>query len=132
MKRYASHIDISFLSPERALVRVPESAIPNIIGKQGKNIDKLEKEIGIKITVEPFTKNDNRFVEYKINKMKKTIHIILGKKYANMEIGIVINGNIETYMFVSKKGEIKIKKDSDLGRKILDALKEENLKIVLV
>jgi len=51
--RYDKGAQIELTAKNRALVRVDKKVIPRIIGKNGKNISRLEKKLGIKIDVEP-------------------------------------------------------------------------------
>jgi ATPase len=49
---YADEVDVEVISMSKAIVRVPEYAIAGIIGKGGKHIGEIEKELGISIDIE--------------------------------------------------------------------------------
>ena len=50
--KYGTNVKAEILDEYKAVVYVPKEDIAKIIGKQGRNIDQIEKEIGIKIDVE--------------------------------------------------------------------------------
>jgi ATPase len=51
--RYDRGAQIELVDKKRALVRVNNKVIPKIIGKNGKNISKIEEKLGIRIDIEP-------------------------------------------------------------------------------
>ena len=53
VKRYDKGAQIQLTSKNRALVKVNKRVIPKIIGKNGKNIARIEKKLGIQIDVQP-------------------------------------------------------------------------------
>jgi len=50
---YDKGAQIELVGKKRALVRVNNKAIPKIIGKNGKNISKIEEKLSIRIEIEP-------------------------------------------------------------------------------
>jgi ATPase len=57
---FADEADVEVVSKERATVKVPEYAIPGIIGKGGKRIEQIEKELGISIDIEELTTSSEK------------------------------------------------------------------------
>ena len=55
-KTYAGDCSIEFVNDNRIQVFLPNEAVPNIIGPGGKNINKIEKELGLKIDVRSISK----------------------------------------------------------------------------
>ena len=53
IQRYDKGAQIELVGKNRALVRVNNKVIPKIIGKNGKNISKIENKLGIRIDIEP-------------------------------------------------------------------------------
>ncbi|MEJ2242347.1 MAG: ATPase, T2SS/T4P/T4SS family, partial [Candidatus Bathyarchaeota archaeon] len=53
INRYDKGAQIELVGKNRALVRVNNKVIPKIIGKNGKNISKIEDKLGIRIDIEP-------------------------------------------------------------------------------
>jgi len=53
IQKYDKGAQIELTGKNRVLIRVNKKIIPRIIGKNGKNISKIEKKLGIRIDVEP-------------------------------------------------------------------------------
>ncbi|MBR9691379.1 Flp pilus assembly complex ATPase component TadA [Candidatus Woesearchaeota archaeon] len=49
---YADDVDVEVISTNKAIVRVPEYAIPGIIGKGGKHIGEIEQELGLSLDIQ--------------------------------------------------------------------------------
>ncbi len=109
-----------------ANVYVEESYIPRLIGRGGKTISLIEKEAGIKVNVKPLLKEVE--IMPNIIKRKKDIVLKIGKAYANKEAKIIIDGEIVFFGNISSQGEIKIRRNTLLGKKIIEAIaSNENL-----
>ncbi|MDG6223018.1 MAG: PINc/VapC family ATPase [Candidatus Bathyarchaeota archaeon] len=53
IQKYDKGAQIELTGKNRALIKVDKKVIPRIIGKNGKNISKIEKNLGIQIDIEP-------------------------------------------------------------------------------
>ena len=53
IQRYDKGAQIELIGKNRALVRVNNKVVPKIIGRNGKNISKIENKLGIRIDIEP-------------------------------------------------------------------------------
>ena len=53
LSRYVSRVKVEVLSNNKATVYIPMKEIARIIGKKGKQIEKIERKLGIGINVEP-------------------------------------------------------------------------------
>jgi len=51
-KKYADEVKVDVVSENKAVVHVPDWAVPGIIGKSGKHIDEIEKRLGISIDIQ--------------------------------------------------------------------------------
>ncbi len=103
-----------------AVVYVEEKYIPYLIGKGGKTISSIEKEAGIKINVKPLFKEVELIPN--IIKRKKDLVLKIGKPYAGKEAKIMIDGEIVFSGSVSSQGDIKIKRHTLAGKKIIEAI----------
>lgn len=103
-----------------AVVYVEEKCIPYLIGKGGKTISSIEKEAGIKINVKPLFKEVELIPN--IIKRKKDLVLKIGKPYAGKEAKIMIDGEIVFSGSVSSQGDIKIKRHTLTGKKIIEAI----------
>ncbi|MBT5021952.1 Flp pilus assembly complex ATPase component TadA [Candidatus Woesearchaeota archaeon] len=132
-QRYASRVIVEMKSEHSCIVKVPEKEISNVIGKQGKNVIKLEKELGLKIDVQAITADDsegstrNRDVSeetgteigFDVEISKKSIQFLVDPEYANESVDIYIEGEFLMEARVSKKAIIKLKKDNKIGKTLL-------------
>ena len=112
-----------------ATVYVEEDEIPHLIGKGGKTISKVEAEAGIKINVQPLMESA---ITPNIAKRKKEIVLKVGKKHAGKEASIILNGEVIFSGNVSSQGEIKIKRQSKVAKKIIDAIASNIYPIVKI
>ena len=107
---------------ERAVIKVDNDVIARIIGREGSNIKQLEKKLGIGIDVMPSAPTLGKQVAFESEESGAYIVLELPKiligKMANFYIG-------ERFLFsatVGKKGQIKVSKDSDIGREAMKSL----------
>jgi ATPase len=119
-------VKVDMKSDKRATVWLDEKNIPKLIGKKGKNIDEVERKLGISIGVESL---QSRAIEDQTN-----VDVELSGNYVVLNFGKDAIGTpfdilvADDYLFtatVGKKGNIKIKKDIELANIILDALKTD-------
>ena len=132
--REIGHLDknlqIEFLSDNRIVLRVRNDVIAKIIGRQGKNIEDLERKTGIRISVEPSENTLKQEVAFEIGERGKAFGIILGERLTGQQIDLYDG---EEYLFspvVGRKGEVRIRKNSDEGRQILRAVSSRTLKVM--
>ncbi|WP_295722169.1 PINc/VapC family ATPase [uncultured Methanobrevibacter sp.] len=124
LKKYLprANIKIDLINLDRVNIYISEEYIPKIIGKNGKRIAEIEKDIGISIGVDPIEsliKKEPFLLDYYISKK----HIIF--EFSEEEIGssydIMVNGNYLFTATVGKSAEVKIRKSIDVGKRILEA-----------
>ncbi len=125
-----SKFRVEVKSDKRATVWIEEKHIPKIIGKKGRNIDELERRIGIGIGIEPLKSQKVESQEVMEDKIEIPVelsgnYVVLnfGKDAIGTSFDIIVE---EEYLFtatVGKKGSIKIKKDIELADIIIKAIK---------
>lgn len=137
LQRYTDVVEVDFPSDNSCVVRVPERAIASIIGKQGSNIDKLQKQLGVHINVEPLDGSavsgkppSGKPVQHEFNVKKKSVELYVDSKFADSELDLYVGDEFVAELHVGKKAMVKIKKDNSVGRLILKALKKgEDIRI---
>ncbi len=122
-RSYSKNIDVDFSGNDRIIVKVPEEKIGNIIGKNGVNIEKIENRLGLSIEVKEL-KREKDNIDYEVMEDKKNIRIF---SEPGRDIDIYSGDKFLFTAIVGKKGEVKIHKKSNLGRKLLQADKRNNL-----
>ncbi len=114
MRKYSDNVNVEVVSDHKCIVQVDAKDIAGIIGKQGKNIQEIEKRLGIGIDIQEIKKDSNKNnnpigFEYDIN--KKNITLFIDEEYINTDIDIYVN---EEYLLTAKSGKdarIKLKKN---------------------
>jgi predicted PilT family ATPase len=110
----------------KAIVYVPESLKAKIIGKQGSNIDSIEKRLGIKVDIK--TKKNIESIPFDILISKG--HIKFFTNFVNTSVNIYVDNDFLMTAKISKKGQVSIKKSNALA-KILTNAESEGKKIEL-
>ncbi|MDA3856572.1 MAG: ATPase, T2SS/T4P/T4SS family [Candidatus Woesearchaeota archaeon] len=108
--------EFEFESDNRIKLKIPEKFAPEIIGREGKNIDALEKKIGIKISIEKLSiaKKELKDVNFSIQQTKTNIVFNLKSQinYYEMFHGgdVIASGN------VGRQGALRVKRKSYSGK----------------
>ncbi|MFH1237752.1 MAG: PINc/VapC family ATPase [Candidatus Aenigmatarchaeota archaeon] len=131
MGQIDENFELEFASDNRVVLRVNNDAIAQVIGKKGRNIEELERRAGIRITVEPLQNTFKHDVSFEIGERGKAFSIILGNEHVGKQIDIYDG---ETYLFspvIGGKGEVRIKKKSEEGKKVLYAISARTLRVLV-
>ncbi len=122
---YGIPIYVNMPSENSVDVIVPKKYIPQIIGKKGANIEKLEKKVGVKIQVkempEELEKEEKNKVDFNIKFGKKSITIDLAPELSGRNVDIYIGNEYLMTATASKRGRIKIMNKSEVGRRLINA-----------
>lgn len=124
--KYVDRVNVEILNDNKAVVYVPSGSISRIIGKQGKNIDMIEKRLGIGIDVQEL-------------KSKEKVNYEVYEKGKYIIFNVNTTGNVDFYVdgeflfsgIVGKSGEVKVHSKSELGKALLKALdKKKGIEIL--
>jgi len=125
-QRYSDHVKAELLSDDRAAIYVPEKYIPAIIGREGKNIQALEKQLGIGLDIRELgaqpKKSAGKEIPYRVSGSSKHVEFLLGDEHSGKDIDIFLNNEYIATFAVSKKGIVRIKKSNKFGKTLIDAL----------
>lgn len=122
MLKYTNSAEAELVSNNKAVVYVPERDIAAIIGEKGKNISKLEKDIGINLEIRPAKslREEKKPIPYTVTERGNSI--IFATDAPSASIDAFIDKNYLFTSTTSKKGEIKINKSGNLGKELEKAL----------
>ena len=124
--KYVDRVNVEILNDNKAVVYVPSGSISRIIGKQGKNIDMIEKRLGIGIDVQEL-------------KSKEKVNYEVYEKGKYIIFNVNTTGNVDFYVdgeflfsgIVGANGEVKVHSKSELGKALLKALdKKKGIEIL--
>ncbi|MFH1209653.1 MAG: PINc/VapC family ATPase [archaeon] len=131
LRKFIPNVKAELISESKANIYVPESEIGKVIGKDGKNIEAIEKKLGLHINVEPLYESKGKEdISYNLNEKSNVIIFYVDNSLRGKEIDIFSD---DTYLFsarIGKKGELKINKRSKTGQEIMKSF-DSNKKVSL-
>ena len=108
-----------------AEIYIEEDYIPTIIGKEGKRIEKLEKKLGINLYVYPkekkYEKVSDEYINVDVSLDNKFVILKFDKRYVGKKIEVYVDDEKLFIATISRKGEIKIGKNTNIANRILRA-----------
>jgi len=119
VRRYVSRYEIEVLSNTKAIVKVPEEEISRLIGRKGRRIKNIEKELKIKLEVEPL--HEEVTIEARVEEDTRH-YIIHARGLEGRTVQIYADGEYLFTVAVSRRGTIKIRKDKEAGKMLKEAL----------
>lgn len=130
LRKYADDVEVEVTSDYGCTIYVPEHDIAAIIGKQGKNVEMLEKMIGMSISVEELKRGNQKKTKQKFGQIVPFRHEITHKnillkvdpRYTSKSVTIYIGDEELMTANVGSGGEIRIRQDHKLGKALRDAL----------
>jgi ATPase len=146
--KYTDEVVVEFPSEYGCIIKVPESSIAAIIGKQGSNIEKIEKRLGVHIDVQPLggasggsreyhetigsrmskqvKQPSGELVPFEINMKKKALELYVDSRFANRELDVYIGDEFLVELHVGKNAMVKIKKENNVGKALLNAMHDKD------
>ena len=129
-EKYEGDMKIEMISSKRALIKTDKKNIPEIIGRNGQNIMNIEKELGIKIDVEPSNNALGKNINHVIHETGNSLDILFKKKLDGKTLNVYIDNEYILSATVGKRNRIRVAKESDIGRSIINAIIQEQKIIV--
>jgi len=130
ISHYDPHAEVELTSDTRASLRVKPDVIPRLIGTKGKNINELEKRIGIKLSVEPKGGTFKKDLFWEFEEHGNSIYINVAPELSGKQVEIFSGQDLVLSAHVGKRGKLKIRKKSDVGRSVLQAITKKELRVV--
>ncbi len=130
LMRYDSSAEVEVVSDGRARVMVRPDAIAKLIGTKGKNITELEKHLGISLTVEPRGGTLKKDLLWEYEERGGSIYISVAPELTGKQVEIFSGDDLLLSAHIGKKGKIKIRKKSEVGRAVLSGIAKGSLKVV--
>ena len=132
IRRFDPQAEVTFVSDNKAVLKVDSEAIPILIGKKGATISKLEKSLGISIDVEPATPTGGNEAKFRIAEFGNRIDLEFDKKHVGQVASVYIDNEYLFSATIGKKSQIRVSKGSDLGKALLRAkVGEKAIKILV-
>lgn len=130
--RYTSNVEIEILSDNKVVVSVPQQVIAGIIGKEGKNINEIEKRLGLSIDIQELKKQKKDEIKFNTEISKKNINFFLEEIMKGKDLDIYVGDDYLLTAKVGKSGIIKINKKNKIGKILIDAVNSgEKVRLVV-
>ena len=131
-KVYSPLVQAQMLSPRRAAVYLPDKAISGVIGKGGSNIQRIEKELGVKLDIRPLDEYDDvESVDFDYRSNKASITIQLDSSLKEREASLLVGGDVVMTGLIGKDGKLRVPKKGKLGKLVEKAAKSGDLSVVV-
>ncbi len=132
-KKYASNVEVEFVSDDKAIVFVPEKQISKIIGSKGLRISSFEKRLGINIEVQSLESLEKKVVALKqlsfsVKKSSKSLVLVFDENLAGEKVLLFDDDKEIAEIPLSKKASLKLKTGSALWKAVVKALSKHSLK----
>ncbi len=132
IRKYDRDPEVEVISDNEVIVRVRNDAIASLIGKGGSNIEIVERALGgIHINVEPKEKTFKQPISFVYEETGGRFNLLVQPSLTGNQVDIYYGDEFLLSPMVGKDGKISIKKNSDLGTKILQALSAKKLKVLV-
>ena len=141
-QKYSRNVEVEMLSDNKCVVYVPDEDIARIIGKQGSNITRVEESLGIGIDVKSIEEKyktvavkgaakEGKEISFEIGHKKNNLMLELGIEMQNRDVDIYVGDVFVLSAKAGKTGVIKIKKNNNIGRRLMEAMnKKEKIKLI--
>lgn len=128
LRHFDRDASVEMIDENKVLVRVDNDSIARLIGKQGKTIKELEEKLGINIEVSPKISTLGKEAEFDNEETGAYIVFTVQAKPGRIA-NFYIDGQFLFSATIGKNGQIRVAKDSDVGRDVMHALLREKVKI---
>ncbi len=120
--QYSKNAEVSIISNDKALVKIPEKEVASLIGHRGKTISSIERMAGLSIEVQPIKspKTYGEDVSFKV--IERGNYLIIDTEKPGVIVDTLVEDGFLFTSTTSKKGEIKINRNSEVGESLAKAL----------
>lgn len=122
IRKFDPDVEVELVSDNQAVVRVDNEVIARLIGKEGATIKSLEERLGIHIEVEPKTGMLGNEIQFELFEKGNSFDFVFNRNLIGKAASVFIEDEFLFSATIGKKGNIKITKDSDIGKEILRAI----------
>ncbi len=129
LSKYVRDPEVEFLSENHVKVLAEESEIPYIIGKGGAKINRIEKKLGLRISIEPKSNTLKKKKAYILEEVGNSLVLIVGQEHSGKVADVYNDKDFLFSATIGKNGQIRITKDFELSRRVLGAYSAQRLNI---
>ncbi len=133
LKRYSiTDFDYMYEPPNNLMLYVNDNDRPKVLGREGKRIHEIEDALGIRIDVRTFdelgtiTSKDSAEFILDTYETKNGVHLTFPIVCIGKDVIVTVNGQPVVQLTVGKSAEIKLAKNTETGKLILEARKKSD------
>ncbi len=133
LKRYSiTDFDYMYEPPNNLSLYVNDNDRPKVLGREGKRIHEIEDALGIRIDVRTFdelgtiTSKDSAEFVIDTYETKNGVHLTFPIVCIGKDVIVTVNGQPIVQLTVGKSAEIKLAKNTETGKLILEARKKSD------
>jgi len=130
MRHFDRSAEVEIVDENKAIVKVDNDVIPRLIGKKGETIKNLEERLGISIEVSPKIVTLGKEVTFDSEETGAYIVFTVDAKPSKIA-NFYVAGQYLFSATVGKNSQIRVAKDSDIGKGVMHALIKNDLKIFI-
>ena len=119
LRKFDPSAEVEFVSDNRIVAKVGNEAIPKLIGKEGKTIKAVEDKLGVSIDVQPLVESLGKEIRFDIHETGAYLVLSFKKKMSGTNANIYVDNEYLFSATIGRSGQIKVSKNSDLGKSLL-------------
>ncbi|HOT07575.1 MAG: putative KH and PIN-domain containing protein [Methanosaeta sp. PtaB.Bin039] len=133
-KELAQHVkgpfEVEMLTDSSMVVTVPEKEAARVIGKSGRNIEQIERTLGMRIDVR--TRDIPQIIVPRVEETTRHLVLWVGEG-AGESAEVFIGGDLVFTATIGRRGDIRMAKSTEMSKQILRRLKKgDRLEVRLI
>lgn len=130
IKKWDPKAQVEVVSDGSVVVRVSGDTVPKLIGKRGQNIERIEKKLGVRISVEPKGQSFKGDVDFSFEETGGYFNLWVRPELVGEKVDIYDGEDFLFSPVIGKLGQVKVRKRSAIGKRVLRALTAKRLRIL--
>lgn len=122
IRKFDPRAIVELVSENKVVVKVDNSVVPRIIGKEGSTVNALEDKLGIKIDIEPKTAALGNEILFETYEKGNSVEFVFDRRFIGKAASLFIEDKFIFSATIGKNGNIKVAKDSDIGKEVFRAI----------
>ncbi|UCD02925.1 MAG: Flp pilus assembly complex ATPase component TadA [Candidatus Aenigmatarchaeota archaeon] len=131
LRRFDPSMRIEFAGSDRITLKVRNDVIPKIIGRKGQRIEQIEKEIGMKINVEPKEGSLKGDIDWGWEETGANFYLLVNQKLSGKSVDVYEGDSFLFSAIAGRNGKIKVRKNSEQGQMALQAYLSKGLRVLV-
>ncbi len=128
LRHFDRSATVDMISENKVAVKVDNDSIARLIGKKGQTIKELEEKLGVSIEVLPKVATLGKEADFDHEETGAYIVFSVHEKPEKIA-NFYINGEYLFSATIGKNSQIRVAKNSDVGRDVMNAIIKNSLKI---